>query len=185
MQAFRSRLLHVTSTSPLKWQYLPDAVLMVEAGKIRDMGPAESFRARGLDIETCEHRPGQLLVPGFIDVHVHAPQIDNIGALGEELLEWLSKYTFPAEKKYRDESWAEAAYESFIQLALSAGTTSAMVYATSHAASTQHLFAAARAIAGGDSHRRRRTLLAHQAGFARRLDPVCDFLLAICHCHYG
>jgi guanine deaminase len=57
---------------------------------------------------------GQLLLPGFVDAHVHYPQTEMIGAFGEQLLEWLTTYTFPVESQFADEEYAQRS-RSFCQ----------------------------------------------------------------------
>ena len=74
--AYRSRILHVTSTSPLEWEYLDDGVMLVADGIVRDIGPAKRFEQSGFSLAVCQHEPDYLIVPGFIDTHVHAPQLD-------------------------------------------------------------------------------------------------------------
>jgi guanine deaminase len=142
-QAYRSRILHVTSTNPLKYEYLPDGVLLVEDGKIRDLGPAERFEQAGFQLAICQHEPDYLIVPGFIDTHVHSPQLDIIGSYGEQLLDWLNKYTFPAEARYADVTYAATSAVAFLNSLLDAGTTTALVFATSHLQATDELFSAA------------------------------------------
>lgn len=142
--AYRSRILHVTSTDPLKYEYLQDGVLLVEDGKILDVGPAVRFEQAGFQLGLCQHDPDYLLVPGFIDTHVHSPQLDVIASYGEQLLEWLNKYTFPAEARYADETYAATSAVAFLDALLEAGTTTALVFATSHHRATDLLFDAAR-----------------------------------------
>lgn len=142
--AFRSRILHITSTDPLQHEYLEDGVLLVEDGKILDIGPAEQFERAGFQLGHCLHEPDHLLVPGFIDTHVHSPQLDVIASYGEQLLEWLNRYTFPAEARYADETYAATSAVAFLNSLLEAGTTTALVFATSHHRATDLLFDAAR-----------------------------------------
>ena len=141
--AIRARILHVTSTSPLEWEYLKDGVLLIENGKVRDIGPATHFEQQGFDLGNCDERLDQLLIPGLIDTHVHSPQIDVIGSHGEQLLDWLQKYTFPAEARFADEAYAASAAAEFIDYLLESGTTTAMVFVTSHLQATDALFEAA------------------------------------------
>ncbi|TDP71497.1 guanine deaminase [Roseateles toxinivorans] len=89
-----------------------------------------------------DHR-GRLILPGFIDTHVHSPQLDVIASYGTELLDWLNTYTFPAERRYADPAVAEQGAAMFLDALLSHGTTSAMVFATVHKVSAEALFAAA------------------------------------------
>ncbi len=89
-------------------------------------------------------RRGQLLMPGFIDTHVHSPQLDVIASWGTELLDWLERYTFPAEARHADPAFAQSAAALFLDALLAHGTTSAVVFPTVHLASTEALFEAAR-----------------------------------------
>jgi guanine deaminase len=89
-----------------------------------------------------DHR-GHLLTPGFIDTHVHMPQIEVMASYGAELLDWLTTYTFPAEARYADASVCERGAARFLDALLAHGTTSAMVFPTVHKASADALFAAA------------------------------------------
>lgn len=142
-EAYRSRILHVTSTNPLRYEYLVDGVLLVEDGKIKDIGPAQRFLQAGLHLEVCQHDPDYLIVPGFIDTHVHSPQLDIIGSYGEQLLDWLNKYTFLAEARYADVTYAATSAVAFLDSLLDASTTTALVFATSHLQATDQLFEAA------------------------------------------
>ena len=89
-----------------------------------------------------DHR-GQLLMPGFIDTHVHCPQLDVIGSWGAGLLDWLETYTFPAEQRYADPAVAHDGAERFTDALLAHGTTAAVVFPTVHKASADALFASA------------------------------------------
>ena len=84
---------------------------------------------------------GRLVLPGFIDTHVHSPQIDVIASYGTELLDWLTTHTFPAEAKHHDALHAGEAASHFLDALLAHGTTSAVVFPTVHASSVEALFA--------------------------------------------
>ncbi len=86
---------------------------------------------------------GRLLLPGFIDTHVHSPQVDVIASWGTELLDWLNTYTFPAEARHADPAFAQAAADLFLDALLAHGSTAAVVFPTVHVTSTDALFAAA------------------------------------------
>jgi len=82
----------------------------------------------------------QLIIPGFVDLHVHAPQFANIGlGLDKELMPWLEAYTFPEEAKYSDVDYAKKVYSSFIRELWRNGTTRACVFGTIHKDSTKLL----------------------------------------------
>ncbi|KAL0270526.1 UNVERIFIED_CONTAM: hypothetical protein PYX00_007912 [Menopon gallinae] len=78
-------------------------------------------------------KKGQFLIPGFIDTHIHAPQYPNNGlGYDMELLQWLEVYTFPLEKKYADEEFAQRVYDTVVKRLLQNGTTTATYFATIH-----------------------------------------------------
>lgn len=73
------------------------------------------------------------MLPGFVDCHIHAPQMPNIGlGMGRPLLEWLQDYTFPLESQYSDEVFAEKVYKKVVRNCLNVGTTTACYFATIH-----------------------------------------------------
>jgi guanine deaminase len=90
-------------------------------------------------IERHDHT-GQLLLPGFIDTHVHSPQLPVMASYGTELLDWLNTYTFPSETAWQDEAVAQAGTELFLDALLAHGTTTAVVFPTVHKASAEALF---------------------------------------------
>ncbi|XP_038207384.1 guanine deaminase [Zerene cesonia] len=112
--------------------------LCVEDGVITKMGIKEDFEAsekkgqfNGFRIK---HLGGnQFLMPGFIDCHTHAPQFPNLGlGLDRPLLEWLDKYTFPLESKYKDVDFAARVYDNVVQRLLINGTTTACYFGSLH-----------------------------------------------------
>ncbi|MDR1825777.1 MAG: amidohydrolase family protein [Bifidobacteriaceae bacterium] len=75
--------------------------------------------------------PGQYLLPGLVDTHIHAPQWAQTGTgLDEPLEVWLDKYTFPLEARFSDPVWAEAVYSDLVATLLRLGTTTAVYYGT-------------------------------------------------------
>jgi guanine deaminase len=90
-----------------------------------------------------EDHHGRLLLPGFVDAHVHGPQLDVLASHGTELLDWLDRYTFPAERAWADPAVAAAGSALFLDALLAHGTTTAAVFATVHAGSADALFGAA------------------------------------------
>jgi guanine deaminase len=86
---------------------------------------------------------GRLILPGFIDTHVHMPQLDMIASYGTELLDWLNTYTFPAETRFADPERSRAGAELFVEALLANGTTAAVVFPTAHRVSVDALFGAA------------------------------------------
>lgn len=121
--------------------YHADGLVIVKDGVITAAGPWDETRALLPAGVAPEHYPDQLILPGFIDTHVHYPQIQMIGAYGEQLLEWLNTYTFVAEQQFADTAHAEHVAAIFLRELLRAGTTTAMVYCTVHPQSVDAFFA--------------------------------------------
>ena len=109
-------------------RYLEDGLLVLENGKIKDFGPYEQLREKYSAIDAIAY-PDKLIMPGFIDTHIHYPQTAMVAAYGEQLLEWLSKYTFPTEAKFKDKNYAEEIAIVFLDELLKNGTTTALVFA--------------------------------------------------------
>ncbi|KAF7276177.1 hypothetical protein GWI33_010846, partial [Rhynchophorus ferrugineus] len=124
-------------------RYVEDGLLLVEQGKIVWFGTWQDGQAQLDDTFHVEHYPEQLIIPGFLDTHIHYPQTEMVGAYGEQLLEWLDTYTFPTEIQYQDAEHAQQIAEIFIQELLKNGTTTALVFCTVHPQSVDALFAAA------------------------------------------
>jgi guanine deaminase len=123
-------------------RHRPDHWLLIDGGRIVDAQPAESLQP-GEDWKVVDHR-GRLVLPGFIDTHVHSAQTDVIGSWGTELLDWLDTHTFPAEQRMAEPVHALQMSQLFLHGLLSHGTTAACVYPTVHAASVEALFESAK-----------------------------------------
>ena len=119
----------------------PDAIVAMAEGRITHFGPASNVAPR-LPPGTAVQSNGRdtLMLPGFIDCHVHYPQIGIIGAHGEQLLDWLTRYTFVAEQEFADAAHARAVARMFLQECLRAGTTTAAVFCTVHPQSVDAFF---------------------------------------------
>lgn len=118
-----------------------DGLLAVEDGVVVARGDYATLAPRfsGLPVERL---PG-LVVPGFVDAHVHYPQMDRIASHGEQLLDWLERHIFPAEKAFADPLHAAGVADAFLTELLRHGTTSALVFPTVHSQSVDALFDAA------------------------------------------
>lgn len=120
----------------------PDGWLLVDDGRVAGIAPRDAEPdAQRTRIDWS----GRLVMPGFVDAHVHAPQLDVIASYGSELLDWLDTYTFPSESRFSDATVAAAEAEAFTDLLLAHGTTTAVAFATVHPASADALFAASAA----------------------------------------
>jgi guanine deaminase len=126
-------------------EHFPDGLLLVRDGRIEAAGPAtELMPALPADTPFADHR-GKLILPGFVDTHIHYPQTDIIASHGAQLLDWLERYTFPAEAAFADPAHAAEVAAFFLDQLLANGTTTAMVFASVHPASVDAIFGAARA----------------------------------------
>jgi len=127
-------------------QVIDDGYLRVKNGLVETVGAESDLTAD--DLSQCnqvDYR-GNYIVPGFVDGHLHYPQIGILGSYGEQLIEWLQKYAFPAEAKFSDAAYAASAAELFIKELLRNGTTSALVFATVHRQSVDALFSQASSV---------------------------------------
>jgi guanine deaminase len=144
--ALRGDLLDFTDTpgwgdvDPAGVRWRPDHWLLVDGGRIVGAQPASQALAG--DWQRHDHA-GRLILPGFIDTHVHSPQLDVIGSYGTELLDWLDTHTFPAEMRYAQADVAREGAARFLDALLAHGTTSAVVFPTVHKISVDTLFEAA------------------------------------------
>ena len=148
--AHRAALAHCTrapqsATDTGMLETFDDGLLVVANGKIVACGDAKTLLpmlgAEAQIVEACDH----IIVPGFVDAHVHAAQLDVIASPGTDLLDWLARFTFPAEAAFVDADHSALIAGLFCDELLRNGTTSAMVFPTVHAASVDALFVAAQA----------------------------------------
>lgn len=127
------------------YDYWPRGALVIADGMIEKVGPATEVLASLSGPVPITDHGNRLLLPGFIDTHIHYPQVDVIGSGGRNLLEWLDKYTFPAEARYADASYARQAAHFFFDELLDNGTTTAQVFGTVHKTSMDAFFGVAAA----------------------------------------
>jgi guanine deaminase len=120
-------------------RFVRDGLLIVRDGIVEDFGPfAEvSQRHPGVSVTHLQHR---LILPGFIDGHIHFPQVRVLGAYGQQLLDWLQTWIFPEELKYSDREYAHTAAQYFFQALLAGGTTTCQAFTTSSPVSTEVFF---------------------------------------------
>lgn len=120
--------------------YIDDGMVVMQEGKICDLGPAADIEP-GLTSEVyVDDCSGSLILPGFIDCHVHYPQVEIVGAGGKRLMDWLKEYTFVAEQKFSDAAYARGAAKVFLRECLRAGTTTSAVFCTVFPESVQVFF---------------------------------------------
>lgn len=122
----------------------PDGGLLIRDGRIVACGDYAEVRAAHGDVPTVDLRGGFLL-PGFIDTHIHFPQLRVLGGLGRSLLDWLEHCALPEEARMADHSYACRVAREFVQSLASHGTTTALVFGAHFAPATAALFEAAEA----------------------------------------
>ncbi len=148
MTAVRGRFLDIQNTVAqardihAQVRYVEDGLLITQNGKIQWFGTWQEGQHQLSADTQVEHYPEQLIIPGFIDTHIHFPQTEMVGAYGEQLLEWLNTYTFPTEIQFKDADYSAKIAQFFIQELLKNGTTTALVFCTVHSESVNALFEA-------------------------------------------
>ena len=119
--------------------YESDAVIVMEGGKITQVGRAQDILSSLDDVEV-KHYTDSIIIPGFIDSHVHYPQTEIIGAYGEQLLDWLNNYTFIAEQGFKNKEHASEVAKVFLKEQFRNGVTSSTVYCTVFPQSVDAIF---------------------------------------------
>lgn len=145
MKALRAALLRFDDHGQTLYESDGALVLAADATgrqRVIDVGPASDVLLRHPQAPVT-HLPDRLLAPGFVDMHVHYPQVDVIGSPAQGLLPWLENYTFPQEARFADLAHAQALAQVFLDELLRNGVTTALTFATSHPQSVQALFEAA------------------------------------------
>jgi guanine deaminase len=146
--AYRAQLVDFTadpSHTAGALRHASDGLLIVEAGRIAARGEWTDLSPSLRPGDRVHDRRDCLLAPGFIDAHIHLPQIDVIASPAPGLLQWLDRYTFPTEATFADPEVCAQAATFFVDELARQGTTSACVYGTSHAGSVDALCAQAHA----------------------------------------
>lgn len=124
------------------YTYLEDGALLIRDGLIQDAGPFETVRAKARDVAITDHRP-HLMMAGFIDTHIHFPQIQVIASWGAQLLDWLNNYTFPEETRFASEEHSQRMAQAFFDQLITCGTTSAVAFCSVHKTSADAFFSEA------------------------------------------
>ena len=146
-RAWRSGLLWFENDAPDNARHEQDGLLVTQTDeqgieRVVAVGSYAALKDRFAHL-TPTHWPHHLIAPGFVDLHVHYPQLDVIGSPAEGLLPWLTQYTFVQEAKFADPQHAHAVADFFLDELLRHGVTTALAFATSHPTSVHALFTAA------------------------------------------
>lgn len=146
--AYRAEIFQLRddpARNPDAGEHIRDGLLVVRDGLVETIGSYATLSPKLDPATPVTEFPGGLIVPGFIDCHVHFPQVDVIASYGARLMDWLARYTFPAEMRMADPAVAKETAGFFLDELLRNGTTSALVFSTTHTAATAALFEAAEA----------------------------------------
>lgn len=146
-------------------RYRADGLLVIDQGHIIAFDDYALLQSDYPDLPIV-HYPDRLITPGFIDCHVHYPQTEIIAAYGSQLMDWLERYTFPAERRFADPDHARRIASFFLDELLRNGTTTALVLTTIFANSVEIFFE--------EADRRKMRMIAGQVLMSRNAP---DFLL--------
>lgn len=143
-KAYRAAILHSLADPAVvgfeqSYEYFEDGILLIENGKVAQVGAAAELLPKLVGVEITEYRDA-LITPGFIDTHIHYPQTGMIASYGEQLLDWLNTYTFPTEKQFEDKAHASDVAAIFLKELLRNGTTTALVFGSVHPQSVDAFF---------------------------------------------
>lgn len=145
LQLFRASVLHFLN-DPIKanatdtsYEYWEDALLVIKEGKVKALGEYSEL-IKKYEGSKVKDYTGKLIMPGFIDTHIHFPQTEMIASFGAELLDWLNTYTFPTEQQFGDKEYAQKIAKFFLRQLLLQGTTTALVFGSVHKASVNAFF---------------------------------------------
>src|SRR5262245_57586079 len=146
----RGSILHFqrdpgATPDPAAWEYWDDGCLKIVDGRVAAVGHAQQILGARTTGDVVHDHSGKLILPGFVDTHVHFAQVDVIASYGRQLLDWLNDYTFPAERAFADPEHGRKVADIFLDNLLRHGTTTAAVYPTVHAQSVDAFFSAAEA----------------------------------------
>jgi len=146
-RVLRGNIAHVVDNPLLNPQSLEvvenGALVLNKAGKVLAMGPWAEVTKTFPDA-TVSHYGDAWILPGFIDGHIHFPQLYATASSGKQLLDWLEHSIFPSEIRFRDQEFAKQAARQLVGRLLGAGTTTALVFGSQFHHATQALFHEAR-----------------------------------------
>lgn len=135
LKAYRGNIIFTESLG--KFTILEHGYVVVDENKVK--GTFEALPSEYSDVEVVDYGD-KMIIPGFVDIHLHAPQFSNRGlGLDKELLPWLETYTFPEEAKFSDIDYAKKVYSRLVHELWKFGTTRSVVFGTIHNEATSVL----------------------------------------------
>ncbi len=155
-RALRGRLLTFTddpaTAGAAACSYIEDGLVLLGGGRILAVGDAKDLLPQVTAQVWVDHFPEALILPGFIDAHIHYPQTQVIASYGAQLLDWLERYAFAEEERFAEPDHAAAVAAFFLDELARNGTTTAAVYGTVHRPAAEAFFR--------ESHRRNTRMIA-------------------------
>lgn len=145
LQLYRASILHFlsdptkSSSTDASYEYWEDGLLVVKDGKVKAIGEYSEWIKEYEESKVIDYT-GKLILPGFVDTHIHFPQTEMIASYGAELLDWLNTYTFPTEKQFGNKEYAQKIAKFFLRQLLLQGTTTALVFGSVHKTSVEAFF---------------------------------------------
>ncbi len=141
---YRGSIFHfIETTNGIEPVYFQDGLLVTNDERIVEVGEYSEVSGRYSSEDSVVQFKDSLMMPGFVDSHIHYPQYKVISSFGTSLLEWLNKYTFVEEQKFSNNEYAAMIAELFLDELIKNGTTTAMTFCTSHKQSVDVFFTAA------------------------------------------
>ncbi len=128
----------IFTKTPDKFESIENGYILVEGSSIKKICKDLDENYKNMEIIDFGDK---MIIPGFVDLHLHAGQFRNMGlGMDKELLPWLETYTFPEESKFQDINYAKEVYREFVNALLKSGTTRSVIFATLHKEATEVLF---------------------------------------------
>ena len=122
------------------YRHYRDGVVYVKGGRVVESGDYSALKNEYKTAKIVDYS-GRIIMPGFIDTHVHYPQTEMMAAYGDQLLDWLNNYTFPTERKFSDPEYSRRIAALFLNQLVNNGTTTALVFSTVNPVSVNSFFA--------------------------------------------
>ncbi|NPD44447.1 MULTISPECIES: guanine deaminase [unclassified Lentimicrobium] len=130
IKGIRAQIFHFISKD--QYEFFEDGLLIMDHGLVKALGSYKDLKSQWSSQVVIEHYRDRILMPGFIDAHIHGVQTAVMASYGADLLQWLKEYTFPLENQFSDADFAKKATHFFFRQMLKNGTTTAAIYSSVH-----------------------------------------------------
>lgn len=134
-KGIRAQIFHFISKE--KHEFFEDGLLVIKDGYVEELGAYQDLISQLNEGDELIDERDKILLPGFIDGHIHGVQTEVMASYGADLLQWLEEYTFPYESQFYDKEFAQKSTKFFFQQMLRNGTTTAAIYSSVHRASIE------------------------------------------------